>query len=540
MIGRKVESKYYFDGDLSWHVACAGDEVKSLRTLEKLFGVRLAARDNWVQIEGKPEAVERTEAFLGELSGFYRIRRKQLETRDFEFLCRSFRDRREGDLRELLKERIDVSPKKREVLPRSRRQLDYVRAIRDRDVVFGIGPAGTGKTYLAMAMAVSEFLKGNVSRIILTRPARESGENLGFLPGSLEEKIMGIYLYLGSAGTFDIVSLRLEECSAEEAANAGAKIFRPSPDLPNFLRNSRLPFGPQSGWNFDRKAAPDWRISEEPGPSGAPYLTFRDTSLSSEPFQVAEPGQEHFISFSYKGKGKAVIPWRTVELPQSDSWKRVVLPILPGASLKGFSFILIADGALSVDAFQVSRRRGEYSSAGECEVALALPESQTANARIQFEDEPPEIRYLLTGKTDGVELAVTVADLYGRADSFTVAPKAPAGTIAFNRFPDAPRGQFRVEVQARKDGKAVSPINELVVTRLSRPKYWGKFAPNSPFGIHALPNAQTLLTLKAGGINATRLHAAARAQQGARIRPRDRLHKQSQTDRVRISLLCGR
>ncbi len=190
MIGRKVESKYYFDGDLSWHVACAGDEVKSLRTLEKLFGVRLAARDNWVQIEGKPEAVERTEAFLGELSGFYRIRRKQLETRDFEFLCRSFRDRREGDLRELLKERIDVSPKKREVLPRSRRQLDYVRAIRDRDVVFGIGPAGTGKTYLAMAMAVSEFLKGNVSRIILTRPARESGENLGFLPGSLEEKIM--------------------------------------------------------------------------------------------------------------------------------------------------------------------------------------------------------------------------------------------------------------------------------------------------------------------------------------------------------------
>lgn len=185
-----MESKYYFDGDLSWHVACAGDEVKSLRRLEKLFRVKLVARDNWVQIEGEPEAVERTEAFLGELSGFYRIRRKQLETRDFEFLCRSFRDRCEGDLRELLKERIDVSPKKREVLPRSRRQLDYVRAIRSRDVVFGVGPAGTGKTYLAMAMAVSEFLKGNVSRIILTRPARESGESLGFLPGSLEEKIM--------------------------------------------------------------------------------------------------------------------------------------------------------------------------------------------------------------------------------------------------------------------------------------------------------------------------------------------------------------
>ena len=185
-----MESTYYFEGDLSWHVACAGNEVKSLRALERLFGVKIVARDNWARIEGTPEAVERTESFFSELSGFYRVRRKQLETRDFEFLCRSFRDRREGDLRDLLKERIDVSPKKREVMPRSRRQLDYVRAIRTFDVVFGIGPAGTGKTYLAMAMAVSEFLKGNVSRIILTRPARESGENLGFLPGSLEEKIM--------------------------------------------------------------------------------------------------------------------------------------------------------------------------------------------------------------------------------------------------------------------------------------------------------------------------------------------------------------
>jgi len=185
-----VESKFYFDAGLSWHVACAGDEVKSLRVVERLFGVRLVARDGWVRIEGEEEAVGRTESFFRELSGFYLARGKQLEVRDFEFLCHSFRDRRESDLKELLKERIDVSPKKREVLPRSRRQLEYVRAIRSRDVVFGVGPAGTGKTYLAMAMAVSEFLKGNVSRIILTRPARESGESLGFLPGSLEEKIM--------------------------------------------------------------------------------------------------------------------------------------------------------------------------------------------------------------------------------------------------------------------------------------------------------------------------------------------------------------
>ena len=74
-------------------------------------------------------------------------------------------------------------------LPRSKRQLEYLNAMRRNEVVFGIGPAGTGKTYLAMAMAVSMFLKGDVSRIVLTRPARESGERLGFLPGTLEEKV---------------------------------------------------------------------------------------------------------------------------------------------------------------------------------------------------------------------------------------------------------------------------------------------------------------------------------------------------------------
>lgn len=216
-----VESKYYFDNGLFWHVACAGDEVKSLRTLEKLFGVHLVARENWVQISGEEDAVARASAFFDELSHFYQIRRKQLETRDFEFLCRSFRDRSEGDIRELMKERINVSPKKREVLPRSRRQLEYVRAIRRLDVVFGIGPAGTGKTYLAMALAVSEFLKGNVSRIVLTRPARESGENLGFLPGSLEEKIMPylrpLYDALYDMMSFDEVSALIERGVIEVA-----------------------------------------------------------------------------------------------------------------------------------------------------------------------------------------------------------------------------------------------------------------------------------------------------------------------------------
>lgn len=200
-------------------MVCAGDEVKRLRMLERTFQVRLVSRENWVEISGEPEAVERTTAFLEELSRFCLIRKRELDVRDFEFLCRSFRERREQDLKLLLAEKIAVSPKKREVLPRSRRQLEYVRAMRECDVVFGIGPAGTGKTYLAMTMAVSEFLKGNVTRIILTRPARESGENLGYLPGSLEEKIMpylrplydALYDMLGADEVADLIGRNMIE-----------------------------------------------------------------------------------------------------------------------------------------------------------------------------------------------------------------------------------------------------------------------------------------------------------------------------------------
>ena len=92
-------------------------------------------------------------------------------------------------LRDLYGERINTSPRKANVTPKTTGQRQYVQAIRAHDVTFGVGPAGTGKTYLAMAMAVSALREEKVSRIILTRPAVEAGEALGFLPGDLYEKI---------------------------------------------------------------------------------------------------------------------------------------------------------------------------------------------------------------------------------------------------------------------------------------------------------------------------------------------------------------
>jgi phosphate starvation-inducible PhoH-like protein len=115
---------------------------------------------------------------------------KKITTQEFNQILMAYEESKENELQQFFKKKIRVGAKKREVIARTHAQFEYVQMIEQKDIVFGIGPAGTGKTYIAMAMAISELLKGNTSRIILTRPAIGAGENLGFLPGSLEDKIM--------------------------------------------------------------------------------------------------------------------------------------------------------------------------------------------------------------------------------------------------------------------------------------------------------------------------------------------------------------
>ena len=184
------ENKFYFENGMVLYEVFAHRIQRNLKLAESLLDVSLVARDFWIKISGKPDNISRAKEFFQELTQVYHLRGKHLDQNDFEQVLRAFRNDSAGELQELFSERIKVGPKKRDIVPRSRAQLEYLRSIRRNDIVFGIGPAGTGKTYLAMAMAVSELLQGNYVRIILTRPAREAGENLGFLPGSLEEKIM--------------------------------------------------------------------------------------------------------------------------------------------------------------------------------------------------------------------------------------------------------------------------------------------------------------------------------------------------------------
>lgn len=184
------EDCYWFPTASALDAAFAHSITKNLRLAGETFATQLTSRDGWIKMSADTvQKGDRVTKFLDALQNRMTSLDRDLDQREFELILTSFRDAKENALQSYFAERIRVSPRKHEIVPRTPNQLEYIRAIREKDVVFGVGPAGTGKTYLAMAMAVSSLLAGKYDRIILTRPAVEAGENLGFLPGKLEEKI---------------------------------------------------------------------------------------------------------------------------------------------------------------------------------------------------------------------------------------------------------------------------------------------------------------------------------------------------------------
>jgi phosphate starvation-inducible PhoH-like protein len=165
-----------------------GDMDRNIRLIEENYGVILSARGNRIQIEGEEKAVARAERLLKQLAAMLSdgiiTQKDEVNTA----ILASSADP-SATLKDLFQKTIPVSSRKRAVALKNETQRKYVEAIRQHDVVFAIGPAGTGKTYLAMATAVSALLRREVSRIILVRPAVEAGEKLGFLPGDLYEKV---------------------------------------------------------------------------------------------------------------------------------------------------------------------------------------------------------------------------------------------------------------------------------------------------------------------------------------------------------------
>ncbi|MDF7801937.1 PhoH family protein [Pontiellaceae bacterium B1224] len=155
--------------------------------IEQDNALELILRDLCVHIRGPEEPAQKIAAFIEELRGARN--RTKLDQHAVGYAYEALARGDENTFEKLASIRIDVSPRKPAVFPKTLGQQIYLDAIRKNAITFGLGPAGTGKTYLAMAMAVSALLKDEVSRIILTRPAIEAGENLGFLPGDFQQKV---------------------------------------------------------------------------------------------------------------------------------------------------------------------------------------------------------------------------------------------------------------------------------------------------------------------------------------------------------------
>jgi phosphate starvation-inducible PhoH-like protein len=165
-----------------------GTRDENIRLLETGLGVRTRLNTDALSIEGEPEAVARAERILQDY--FELVREGAVfKNGDLNSLLRVVTSDPEVTLRALFDSGKQRSFGKKVLAPKTPTQRRYLEAIERNDLVFGIGPAGTGKTYLAVAMAVQALVSKRVTRIVLTRPAVEAGERLGFLPGSLQEKI---------------------------------------------------------------------------------------------------------------------------------------------------------------------------------------------------------------------------------------------------------------------------------------------------------------------------------------------------------------
>ncbi len=156
---------------------------------ERALGVRLVTREDWVKIDAPPEALARAEALFDFLDQA-RSQGMTIRTPDFHRIADAFARGEGAQLQSLLDAPLVIATNRKTIVPKTLAQKLYLQSMLEHPVVFGIGPAGTGKTYLAMAAAVNALLKNQVERVILTRPAVEAGEALGFLPGDLREKIL--------------------------------------------------------------------------------------------------------------------------------------------------------------------------------------------------------------------------------------------------------------------------------------------------------------------------------------------------------------
>ncbi len=190
-----------YDNDIA--LAIAGDFNRNIQYIEKMFDVSIINRSTEFKITGEEDNANKAYKAFESMVYMYN-QTKQLDEQAIRYCINLALDNNDEKTKELSADFIILTAKGKPVKAKTLMQKDYLNAIKDNSITFGIGPAGTGKTYLAVAMAVKSFKQGLVSRIILTRPAVEAGEKLGFLPGDLQNKV-DPYLRPLYDGLFDMM-----------------------------------------------------------------------------------------------------------------------------------------------------------------------------------------------------------------------------------------------------------------------------------------------------------------------------------------------
>lgn len=339
----------------------------------------------------------------------------------------------------------------------------------------------------------------------------------------------GLWVNLPELGSLEIASVQLQRLSREERL-AEIRAAYPDGGPPNLLRNTRFPLGLPNGWAIDRDASDGDEVqvgpaSGVPGPSGSPSLrlqTETEVRLLAEPFALAYPLVPHAAAVSVRGSGEWTLAVRqetrqiasqTVTL--TERWQRTSLAFKPNLDAAFYQFTVSGSGALFLDGVHIGPKEAvtSYQTSHECEIAVAVPPSPMASTRILFEDMTPVVQWVATGLQAPAVLHGTLANVYGEEVALRDVPLKPEmvgklHTLNVDRFALRPFGAFRVELWAERDGSVISPRAELVFHRLRRPRYWGRDAPHSPFGVHTNSTTRHILMAKAVGINWTRFHDA--------------------------------
>ena len=186
--------------------------LSNLSQAETALKVTLITRGDWLSIEGEPDSLEKTKTFF-KLLKQTNEQGLRIKNSDFLFLLNTVIENKPEVLKELFGRPTIIQLKRTSIIPKTLRQKSYLSHIENHAVTIALGPAGTGKTYLAVAMALKELADGTVDRIVLTRPAVEAGEALGFLPGELEDKVLpyliplydAMYEMIGKAETLKLI-----------------------------------------------------------------------------------------------------------------------------------------------------------------------------------------------------------------------------------------------------------------------------------------------------------------------------------------------